>query len=270
MARPRWFENSTPIVSFDRLEFHANDVLVVPEVYGRTLTDLPADVRVLVFNQGAYITFDGLDYAKTSPGAPYRGVRGLEGIMTVSHDSADLLSLSYPDVPVDIVRPVVDSSLFHPGDSVREQTIAFMPSRRAGEINQIMHILRARGINWTFSPMEGLTEREVAQRLRRSRLFLSMSDRDGFGLPPAEAMACGCYVVGYPGGGGSEFFDPSYCSPVASTAELVRAIETAISTPEEELAQAGERASHAIRSHYDVQGLADDLSKVFARILGAV
>jgi len=46
----------------------------------------------------------------------------------------------------------------------------------------------------------------VADILRSSRVFLSFSQREGFGLPPLEALACGCAVVGYHGFGGRALF----------------------------------------------------------------
>jgi glycosyltransferase involved in cell wall biosynthesis len=98
-------------------------------------------------------------------------------------------------------------------------------------------------------------------------VFLSLSDRDGFGLPPAEAMACGCYVVGYSGGGGREFFDPSYCDPVESTLELVGALERVMGTPLDDLAEAGRRASAAILDRYRPEGLEADLTAIYGRLL---
>jgi glycosyltransferase involved in cell wall biosynthesis len=50
-----------------------------------------------------------------------------------------------------------------------------------------------------------MTEAEVARTLRGSRFFLSTSVQEGFGLPPLEAMGCGCLVIGFTGGGGDEF-----------------------------------------------------------------
>ena len=51
-----------------------------------------------------------------------------------------------------------------------------------------------------------LSYAEVANSLNSSRLFLSFGHPEGFGLPIAEAMASGCWVVGYSGGGGDELF----------------------------------------------------------------
>jgi Glycosyl transferases group 1 len=265
--RATWFPNATRVVDAGSLRFGVDDVLVVPEVYGPSLRGLDPEARVLVFNQGAYITFDALDLATTEPGSPYRDVRRLEGIMTVSRDSADLLSLTFPDVPIHLTRPVIDGRIFHPGPVPDRHAFAFTTSRRPQERQQILHMLRAMGMEWTPVPLVAMTEQQVAETLRRTPLFLSLSDRDGFGLPPAEAMASGCYVVGYPGGGGEEFFDPSYCTPVRSTAELVRQVRWAMSLPLTDLAVQGRRASAAVLGRYHEDGLRDDLRRVFSRLM---
>jgi glycosyltransferase involved in cell wall biosynthesis len=45
----------------------------------------------------------------------------------------------------------------------------------------------------------------VAAVLKRTDVFVPISAKEAFGLPPLEAMAAGCAVVGYPGDGGFEF-----------------------------------------------------------------
>ena len=57
---------------------------------------------------------------------------------------------------------------------------------------------------WTLEPIQGLPQTEVAQRLQRSLGFLSFGHPEGFGLPLAEAAACGCALIGYSGLGGRE------------------------------------------------------------------
>ncbi len=46
---------------------------------------------------------------------------------------------------------------------------------------------------------------KVAEELKKSNIFLNIGYPEGFPFPPLEAMACGCIVVGYTGGGGNEF-----------------------------------------------------------------
>lgn len=258
-----WFPHTTRVVDTGSLRFRKDDLLVVPEVFGPSLHTLEPETRVLVFNQGAYITFDALDLDATEPGSPYRGLSRLEAIMTVSLDSAELLSMTFPDVPLHIARPVIDPRVFHPGPTPTRRAFALTTTRRPQERHQLLHTLRAVGVDWTPVPLSGMSEQQVAETLRRTPLFVSLSDRDGFGLPPAEAMACGCHVVGYPGGGGEEFFRPDYCTPVRSTAQLVREIQRLTALPLGELAATGRRASEAVLARYDESGLREDLLGVY-------
>jgi glycosyltransferase involved in cell wall biosynthesis len=54
----------------------------------------------------------------------------------------------------------------------------------------------------------------VARIYQESLLFLSFGYPEGFGLPAAEAMASGCVVIGFHGGGGREFFNPEFSYPI--------------------------------------------------------
>ncbi|UJP08883.1 glycosyltransferase [Microbacterium sp. KUDC0406] len=265
--RPAWFESSTPMVTADTVEFHADDILVVPEVYGPMLTALRDDIRVLIFNQGAYITFNHVDLTTSHPGAPYSTLSRFEGIMTVSEDSAELLGLAFPEAQIDIARPVVDSSIFYADERPRSKTIAYVPTRRADELHQVLHILRARGTTWELRALQGLTEKAVGEALRSTSIFLSLSERDGFGLPPAEAMACGNYVVGYHGGGGREFFDPAFSRTTTSTIDLISALEQAMSAPLDLLARKGRAASDSVLNAYSEDGLRDDLARIYSRLI---
>ncbi|MDQ2782551.1 MAG: glycosyltransferase, partial [Actinomycetota bacterium] len=47
----------------------------------------------------------------------------------------------------------------------------------------------------------------VADTLGTSTVFVSLGHSESFGLPVAEALASGCLVTGYDGGGGHELFE---------------------------------------------------------------
>ena len=272
--RSTWFEHDTAIVFAADVALTPADVLVVPEWYGPSLDQLPAGIPTVVFNQRAYDTFDFVPYASTGPGAPYAGFPDLRALLTVSQDNADLLAYAFPDVPVHQVRNVIDPALFHPGAEPPARRMSFTTTRREREREQLLHILRSRGVldGWDVVAISDRSETEVAAIMRDSAVFLSFSDREGFGLPPAEAMASGCYVVGYPGLAGREFFDPAYCAPVDENDLLgfARAVETACAAYDADpvaFAKAGRMASERVLSGYAAARLDDDLRAFYGPVL---
>ena len=44
----------------------------------------------------------------------------------------------------------------------------------------------------------------------KSKIYISLSDEEGFGLSAAEAMAMGCVVIGYHGQGAKEYFKEEF------------------------------------------------------------
>jgi hypothetical protein len=264
--RADWFANRTRVSSARDVTLGPGDVLVVPEFYGPGLGALPPGCRKVIFNQNAYHTFARVPFAATTAGAPYAGVRGIEALLTVSQDNAALLRHAFPGVPVHIARVVVDETVFHPGDRSPGRRLGYMPRRRADEQEQLLHILRSRGCldGWELVAIDGLSEARTAEALRNCTLFLSFSEREGFGLPPAEAMASGAYVVGFTGLAGRDYFDPGFCSPVAE-ADLMAfalAVEDAMRQYDEDpegLAAAGRAAAKAILETYHTDGLQADL-----------
>ncbi|PZG16319.1 hypothetical protein C1I95_17910 [Micromonospora craterilacus] len=267
--RADWFTNDTRVTAAADVTLGPPDLLVVPEYYGPALHLLPGPARKLVFNQNAYQTFDEVPLGDTAAGAPYRDCPGIEALLTVSRDNAALLRHAFADLDVHLARVVVDEQVFHPPARPAARRIGHMPRRRAAEQEQLLHILRARGTlaGWELVPIDGLTETQTAEALRSCAIFLSFSEREGFGLPPAEAMASGAYVVGFTGLGGRDFFDPRYCTPVAEGDLLgyAIAVEQALRRYEEDpaaLVAAGQAAAERIHSEYHTDGLRADLADI--------
>ncbi|GIH10158.1 hypothetical protein Rhe02_82250 [Rhizocola hellebori] len=274
--RCTWFANNTRTVSAPKLTLSPDDVLVVPEFYLLGPDLLPAEPRKIVFNQGAYHTFDHVPFAQTPPGAPYTTLENLVTLLTVSEDSAALLRFTFPDIPVHRARAVLDHQVFHPpgSETRRARRIAFVPRRRRQEREHLLHILRSRGVleGWELIPIEGYTEAQTAELMRSCPIFLSFSEREGFGLPPAEAMASGCYAIGFTGMGGRDYFDPEYSSPVPDSDILgyAKAVEEAIrryETEPENLAKAGLVASERIIGRYHESGLREDLLSLYQPLM---
>jgi hypothetical protein len=262
--RCTWFENGTPVLASADVSLTASDVLVVPEWYGPGLRARPAVARTVVFNQRAYGTFD-----RVAPGGPPL-YQGIDALLAVSDDNAAYLRWAFPEVPVHVTRNVVDGSLFHPAGTPGRR-IAYMPRRRAEEVAEVLHLLAARGVldGWELVPIDGRTEQETAELLRGCAVFLSFSEREGFGMPPAEAMAAGCYVVGFTGLAGRDFFDPAYSRPVpeGDVLAFAQAVEAVCGTDPDILAKAGRTASETILGRYSEAGLRDDLRTFYDAFL---
>lgn len=266
-----WFEHETRIVPAPRVTVGPRDVIVVPEIYWPSIRRLPSGIRQVIYNQNAYLTLEALAEGGRAAAAPYVDNPDLAAIAVVSDENAELLRYAFPGVPVQRIRHGLDPALLHPPAQPPGRRIAYMPRRRADEARQVIELLRLRGVleGWEVISIERRSEAEVAELLRGSRIFLSFSEREGFGLPPCEALACGCLVVGFDGFAGREFFRPPFATAVANgdVAAFARAAEALVHWTEEDPAAAHAVAADGarfVREHYSPEAERHDLVEVFA------
>lgn len=260
-----WFEHSTRIVGAGSARLGPADVLVVPEVYGPHLDRLPRGPRLVVFNQNAYLTFSFL-----RPGQRLSYDR-FAAALTVSEDSAELLRFAFPGLQISVVANSVDREMFRPAPDPPPRRIAMMPRKRPEEAEQILRLLGARLDGWEVVSIESRPEAEVARTLRSAPIFLALGRQEGFGLPAAEAMASGCFVVGFPGFGGREIFDPALSAPVEDGDVLAaaRALAAAMDAYEQrpgELRALGARAGERIAERYAPRRQREELIAFFDRV----
>ena len=70
--------------------------------------------------------------------------------------------------------------------------------------------------NWEIKSLDNLKELDVIKFLKKSKIFLSFSELEGFGLPPVEAALCCNSVIGYTGESGKEYWNPPIFDEVFS------------------------------------------------------
>ncbi len=163
-------------------------------------------------------------------------------------------------VPQAISRPGLEPGI------PKARQIAYMPRKRPEEVALVVDHLRQSDLlkDWTFVPIDGVGPAEVERLLNESLIFLSFSHQEGFGLPPAEAMAAGCIVIGYTGVGGEEFFLPEICIPVPDSdlTSFVSSVETTVAEYDRDPSRLdGMRraAAEHIRAHYTPELMRDAL-----------
>lgn len=212
--RAWWFPNQTPIrywkdgVGLDGY----NDVVVVPEGKMQACVQVVPDIPKVIFNQSAFVIWPEKEF-KLLDDKIYRR-REVLGVMCVSELSRSYLQWALPGVPVHRIRHGIDPSIFKP--LPKKPIIALMTRRGEFDAVQTINLARLHGKLGEFEPVliQKQSEASVAETLGRSAVFLSLGTLEGFGLPPVEAMASECVVVGYHGRSGVEYMLPEHSFPV--------------------------------------------------------
>jgi hypothetical protein len=199
-------------VPFEELRLSPDDIWLVPEGWPNALTPgLTAKARCLVYCQNWAYLHNGLPAHVSWNNLPV-------SFLAVSDPVAGFIELATGRRPP-ILRPGVDLGLFRPGGQkpANEVCVAYMPRKNKALADQIFRLVQARrpqtGLPIRFTPIQDMTQAQVATALGQSHIFLAVGFPEGCPLPPLEAMACGCVVVGYAGLGGLD-----YMRPIAPTA----------------------------------------------------
>jgi hypothetical protein len=271
--RCTWFDNNTPVTYADWTAIQPSDFLVVPEVYGPNITAMFPGVRKVIFNQNCYYTFKGIPLNLADTHMPYTHP-DVAAAFVVSNDSQEYLRFVFPQLKVYRLRYSIDPEKFH-AKVPKQNQIAFMPRKQNEDVTQVLNILKTRGALAGFAlvPIHQKTEAEAAALMRSGRMFLSFGHPEGFGLPPAEAMACGCITIGYHGRGGREFLTAGLAYPieVGDILGYARTVEFVIGLCRNDpgsLAAQSQKAAAFIHEHYSPANEVGDILAVWQRIHG--
>jgi glycosyltransferase involved in cell wall biosynthesis len=270
--RCNWFDNDTRIENARNVRFSERDFLVLPEIYATHYIDekrfsgsyrlfrsvFDSACKVIIFNQNAYLTFDGHPLGFQDMKTIYKDKKVI-GAMVVSVDNQEYINLAFPHLNPVIIPNAINAELFS-FKKDKEKQICFMPRKNFRDAVQVLNILKHMDALKGFKIVEidNVNEKEVARIFKQSMLFLSFGYPEGFSLPPAEAMACGCVVVGYHGMGGREYFNRNFCYPVetGNIISFVREVEAVINdymNNPERMIERAKTASKLILESYNRQ-----------------
>lgn len=200
-----WFEHEVKFkkdLCFDP----SNDFVVIPEVMSIPHARLMSNIGInyAIFVQGGYI-MDAYSHNYDELAFAYKNA---SLILAISEDSAKCIATAYPWATDKIVRIFysIDANKFKSSQK-KENLITYMPRKLSRHINLVKFFLNENlPKGWVLKEIHGLNEVGVTELMSKSKIFLSFSELEGFGLPPAEAALSGNHVIGYTGEGAKEYW----------------------------------------------------------------
>ena len=199
-----WYENK--ILNSYNLNFDKKkDFIIIPEIWAHFATDLKfaeKGINYAIFVQGFYHMNSTNNFINLK-----RSYEGAKLIITTSKYSVSYLKNMFPNLKKKIfkVNLSVDDNKFK--IKKKSNLITYMPRKLPEHSNLLLFYLKnLLPDNWKILPLINVSEKKLIESLSISKIFLSFSNFEGLGIPPIEAALSGNKVIGYVGGGGSEYW----------------------------------------------------------------
>jgi len=200
----KWFNKKINLGK--NLKFDKNkDFVIIPEIWSHFAIDLnlhKKKINYAIFVQGFYHMNSSSNFSKIK--SAYENAKL---ILTDSKYSINYLKEMFPKSKNKILR--VHFSIDHNKFKLKKKVnlITYMPRKLPDHSNLLNFYLKnLLPNNWKMIPLSNITENKLIELLAKSKIFLSFSNLEGIGIPPIEAALSGNKVIGYTGGGGSEYW----------------------------------------------------------------
>ena len=216
---PNWFKSKVNTISLsdwtNLKDIKADtDIIIMPETFLPLIQNTKEGVKKIIFNQNGAYSFGPINL-KHDFGTPdnvleiYRHPDLIHTLCVSEHDSSLLTGgLRMPKAKVSKLTNPIETDLFYPCGN-KKRIFSFMPRKNQRDALIVTSLLKNQPWfkSWELQEIKNLNQSDVISCLQKSICLLSFGHPEGFGLPLAEAAACGCALIGYTGLGGREIFD---------------------------------------------------------------
>jgi len=269
--RVTWFPNDTQVIDYQSVHIKPDDIIILPEGYAAYIPNLCPGIRKIIYNQNSFNTFKPF---QNCPQSAYDAYFHCDVILVLAVSSYDVnvLSTIFPGLNVHLIHTSVNENFFQ-YSSHKKRTISVMPRKMLDDFFflQSLLVLKNELYGYNIKVINEAPLEEVARTLKESEIFLSFSHKESFGLPAAEAMACGCIVIGYDGQGGKEFLKNNLTyiteqSDILGFAKCVKHVIREFDENPTKMKKMGEEASVFILNNYSISKQQDSIKKMIDRL----
>jgi len=146
---------------------------------------------------------------------------GYDYVITCGQFCSDMVMKKMQIQATTITNGIDQEKFFEiPGKRVSGRVLA-MSRKNLADLERIVNLLESRGIAIDLQVVDGLTQSELIIEYQKADVFLATGYPEGLPLPPLEAMNCGCVVVGFTGGGASEYMIDGLTALVSSDGDCL-------------------------------------------------
>ena len=200
-----WAKNKILI----KKDMHFNpktDFVILPEIWAHFANDflIKKKIKYSIFVQGFYHMNSFYDHEKL-----FESYNKAEFIITTSKETQKCLEFIFPNKKNRIFK--VNISFDHKKFKIpnrKKNLITFMPRKLSDHFHILsLFLFKKLPKKWKMESLNNLDEKKLFSKLAKSKIFLSFSYAEGFGMPPLEAAIAGNKVIGYTGGGGKEYWN---------------------------------------------------------------
>ena len=199
-----WFSKKIEI-SKD-LDFNSKkDFVIIPEIWAHFAEDLnlkKKKIRYSIFVQGSYHMNSHENFEKIK-----LSYEKADFILTTSEYSLNFIKSIFPKCKNKILK-INLSIKNHKIKKFSKVYLVTTISRKLPSHMQLLlfYLKNKLPTNWKLEILENIDDAQLNKKLLKSKIFLSLSHFEGFGLPPLEAALAGNKIIGYDGGGGQEYW----------------------------------------------------------------
>ncbi len=199
----KWFESRVNLK--ENFTFnHKKDFVILPEIFAHFAEKLliKKKINYAILVQNGYSinsTNDEKSLLKAYNNAKF--------ILSVSKNTSNCIKLRFPKLSTRILKVSYSIDLGNVKFNKKKNIITYMSRKLPQHSNLVIQYLKNNlNKDWKINNLQNLSETKTYELLKESKIFLSFSNLEGFGLPPLEAALAGNNVIGYTGEGGTEYW----------------------------------------------------------------